>query len=142
MCEGERGGFSTRYPAVIHRFFHSVLEQEMSWLILGLNLLLASCALWAAITARSHLKALTRLLSESSTRSVKQLDAEVAELTSGLSSISTTVKRLSSRIGMQDLRERRATSSQGQLPQDPKMRKSQLKMELAQGKAVVIRDGG
>lgn len=110
----------------------------MIWALLVLNLSLASFALWAAITAKSTLKACTQLLAASSTRSLHQLDVEVTDLTSALSSITTTVRRLSSRIGMRDLRERIAENEKE--PSDPSARKVWLRDQLRQGKLKVVRD--
>lgn len=109
-----------------------------------LNFLLASCAGLAVITVRRQLQALRRMLAERSTRSLTQLDAEVAELSSSFSSLSTTVKRLSSRIGMQDVRERRKEAS---LPSNfdslsPAQRKDVLRKKLANGEMRAVRDDG
>lgn len=100
------------------------------WALTLLNLGAASCALWAAITARSNLRALRRKLAERATRSLRQLDAVVTEHESSLSKLSVTIRRLSSRTGMQDLRERRRAGSSTNLHE---MTKSQLRLALASG---------
>lgn len=117
---------------------------EVLWLLLGLNFVLVTCALWAAITARSCLKATRLLCAASSTRSLAQLDAEVAALAVALSSTTTTTRRLSSRIGMRDLRERRSLSNsttKSREPTDPAEKKAWLRRGLASGQLRVIRDG-
>lgn len=91
----------------------------------------------AALTAWLKLRAVQRLLATSSTRSLAQLDATVADLESSLSSITTTVRRLTSRIGMQDLRERRRSSAAESVDQ---LTKPQLRQMLANGKLRVVRD--
>lgn len=122
----------------------------MSWLIQNapsagltlLNLLLASCALWAAITAKSCLKALHRKLEAPSIKSWQEFDAELSSQAAALSSVSKTVRRLSSRIGMQDVRERQKQGS-AQLNLDglsPAEKKAQLRRALASGKLRPIRD--
>lgn len=111
----------------------------LSWVLIGLNFAATSCALWAAITARSSLKALRMKLAERSTRSLRQLDAELAELSSMVSTLSTTTRRISSRIGMQDVRARRTTA---QLSQEPsQLSKAELRKALQTGQLQVIRDG-
>src|SRR3712207_126395 len=71
------------------------------------NLFLGNFVLRVRNTASSLLKQLTQKADASSTRSLTELDAEVAALTSSFSSLSTTVKRLHAREGMRDVRERR-----------------------------------
>lgn len=105
------------------------------------NLALTICGLWAAITASSTLKRCRKLIESSSMRSLTQLDAETAALASSLSSLSTTVKRLSSRNGMRELRASRATTKPA-LSSDPKIRKAQLREGLANGTLRVISDAG
>lgn len=111
----------------------------MQWIILSLNLCLASFAAWAAITARSTLKELRQRLAARSTRSLMQLDVVVSEHESALSSMSTTLRRLSSRIGMQDVRARQKLES-APLPTDPTQRKAALRKQLQQGQLRVIHD--
>lgn len=106
------------------------------WVVSLSNLALASCALWAAITASSSLRALRRKLAERSTRSLRQLDAEVSELSSQVSSLSTTTKRISSRIGMQDVRARRKAVLDPSRP----MTKAELRAGLATGELRVLSD--
>lgn len=105
------------------------------WVVTSLNLVLTSCALWAAITASSSLRALRRKLAERATRSLAQLDAEMTEQASKLSSLSVTTRRISSRIGMQDVRARRTAAL------DPtKLTKSELRAGLATGQLRVLSD--
>lgn len=113
----------------------------MNWALLLLNLCLASLNVWAVITVRSTYRALRLRLAERSTRSVTQLDAVVSSHESALQSLSTTVRRLSSRVGMQDLRARRKGESE-QLPTDPAERKAELRKRLRQGELRVIHDSG
>lgn len=116
---------------------------EVLWIACFVLLPLLSWLLWAVITVRSHLRALTKRLDDASIRSSAHLAADVAELNVALTSLSTTVKRLSSRNGMQDMRERRRAESTAseELSQDPQIRKSQLRLMLANGTKRVIRDG-
>jgi hypothetical protein len=109
------------------------------WALTLLNLIAASCALWAAITARSSLKALRRKLAERSTRSLRQLDATLTEHASTLSSLSSTMRRLSSRSGMQALRERRRGESDSSTSLQHAT-KAQLRLMLHQGKARTMSD--
>lgn len=106
------------------------------WIALLLNFCLTSFGLWAAITANSSLKELRRLLATRSTRSLQQLDVEMAELSSALSSLSTTTRRISSRIGMQDVRARRKPELD---PTQP-MTKQELRAGLASGQLRVLND--
>ena len=110
----------------------------MLWVLTALNLVLASLSLVAAITARSHLTELRRRLASRSTRSLAVLDSEVTSLSTAFSSLSATVKRLSSKTGMQELRARR--SAELELPTTPAERKIALKKALAEGKIHVLRD--
>lgn len=114
----------------------------MQWVLLGSNFFLASCAVWAAITARSTLKALRRTLAAPATRSLQQLDSEITALSDALSSMQTTQRRLSSRVGMQDLRARRRGDTDGATdePTDPAQRKAWLRKQLQSGKLRVVRD--
>jgi len=113
------------------------------WVLLqiGLNFALTSCALWAAITANSKLKELQRTLDARSNRSLQQLDAEVTALSTALSSLSTTTRRLSSRLGMQDVRARRREVSEEE-PTNPAEKKAWLRRQLQEGKLRIVRDGG
>jgi hypothetical protein len=110
------------------------------WVVTALNLTAMSCALWAAIMARSYLRALRKKLAERATRSLHQLDAEVTELTSSISKLSVTTRRISSRIGMQDVRARARSTSSPSLSSDPKMRKAQIREALATGQMRVVND--
>lgn len=105
---------------------------------------LATFAWWAVTTARSTLRQATTLLSSSSARSLKQLDSEVASLELSYASLSQTVKSLRSRIGMQDLRARRAQESAPEPetpPASPQARKEWIRKQLQMGKLRVVRDG-
>ena len=104
-----------------------------TWVLFALSFFLASLSLWAAITAKSCLKEQRRLLESNSIRSLRQLDSEVADLSVALSANVTTVRRLSSRIGMQDLRAR--TNGALNIPENatPQERKALLKRGLADG---------
>lgn len=108
------------------------------WIVLLSNLLLASCSLWAAITVRSTYAELRRRLAERSTRSLREIDAAVAAVESALASNTTTLRRLSSRIGMQDVRARRKEASE--IPESPVERKAWLRKNLSAGNLRVIRD--
>lgn len=118
--------------------------EVLLWVVTFLNLALTSCGLWAAITARSSWRALRQRLAERSMRSLRQLDAEMTELASSVSSQSATIRRLTSRLGMQDVRARRkeeSSSTSRTLSPDPTVRKSQLRQLLSEGKLRVQRDG-
>lgn len=122
----------------------------MFWVILTttasvlLSLLALSFAIRTVTTVRSALKELHRKLDSSSTRSLVQLDAEMSELSSAFQSMSTTIRRLSSRQGMQAVRERQ---KEAQLPPNfeqmsPAQRKAILRKKLATGEMVAISDNG
>jgi hypothetical protein len=108
-----------------------------------LNLCLASFALWAAITARSTLKALRKKLAERSSRSLRQLDAEMSSMSTSLGSLSTTVRRLAARTGMQDVRARRKEESAHQMPPNltPQEQKAWLRRGMMEGRLKIVRDG-
>lgn len=111
------------------------------WALTTLNLILVSFALWAAITVRSHWKAFKRLLGARSTKSLAQLTTDIIELQSAFDAMSTTLKRLASRQGMRDLRERRREESTlAQLPVEPRARKEALKTALAKGQLTIVKD--
>lgn len=104
----------------------------MQWLLIAINLALTICAWWAAIMGKSALQELRKRLAARSSRSLMQLDAEVTSLATTLASVSSTVRRLSSRQGMQDVRARQKEALN--LPQnDPVARKRALKDALARG---------
>lgn len=108
------------------------------------NLLLASCVGAALITVLRISKRVRQLLQSASSRSVSELDAEVVALTSSFGSLSTTVKRLSSRYSIQERRERQ---KQGQLPANfdqlsPAERKAVLRAKIRTGELQVTRDDG
>lgn len=111
-------------------------------MFLGLNLVLASCALLAAIMASWSLRALRKKLAERPTRSLRELEAEIASHDATLSSISMTLRRLSSRYGMQAVRERQKQESE-QIPLNlsPAERKARLRQGLSNGKLKIVRDG-
>lgn len=102
----------------------------------GLNLLAMSFGFLAAITARWYWKDLRRRLALRSTRSLQQLDAELAALSSTVSSLSVTTRRISSRIGMQDVRARRSAALDPTAP----MTKAQIRAALASGQLRVLSD--
>lgn len=112
------------------------------WIALSLSLVLASFAISVAITAQSRLKELHRKLESPSMRSLHELEAAVAACESTCSSLSTTLRRLSSRIGMQDMRARRAQASvlESEMPTDPAAKKAWLRTQLAKGKLRVVKD--
>lgn len=110
--------------------------EVLLWVVTFLNLALTSCALWAAITARSSLKALRLKLAERSTRSLAAVDAAMRELESTVSSLSRTMKRISSRLGMQDVRARRTQ----ELDLTGPLTKQQLRKALASGQLRVLSD--
>lgn len=110
------------------------------WLVLALNLALTISSLLAAITARASLQALRKRLADRSTRSLRQLDAEVTDLASGLSSISMTLKRQTSRATMRELRAK-GTLHPDLSQMTPPERKAALRRALANGEMRVIRDG-
>lgn len=116
--------------------------KTLFWLLTALNLVAVSCAWWAATMARSHLRVLRRKLAERSTRSLRQLDAEIVSLSTAVSSISTTVKRLSSRVGMRDVRERRKEELES-MPANltPAEKKAWLRRGLQRGSLQIVRDG-
>lgn len=111
--------------------------EVLLWAVTLLNFLLTSCGLWAAIMARSYLRALRLKLAQRSTRSLAQVDAATTELASTVSSLSQTMRRLSSRAGMQDVRARQKLLSSV----DPQtMTKEQLRQALRTGQLRVFRD--
>lgn len=111
--------------------------------LLALNLLLTSCSVTAAIMARSSYRALSKALQTQSARSLIELEAAVASLESASSSTSTTLRRLSSRLGMQDVRARRKEASASTMPSNltPSEQKAWLRRGLQQGQLQIIRDG-
>lgn len=115
----------------------------LEWVVTSLNLFLVSLSLLAAITARSALRQLRRKLAERSSRSLRELDAQVASLELALASNVTSVRRLSSKIGMRDVRERQREESANQPPPNltPAEVKIWLRKNLQAGKLRVVRDG-
>lgn len=113
----------------------------IQWIALLSTFFLASLSVLAAITARSALRELRRRLAQRSTRSLRELDSAVASLESSLASNTTTLRRLTSRIGMQDMRARRNEESAPEPPNmTPAERKVWLKTQLNKGKLTVVRD--
>lgn len=110
--------------------------EVMLWALTIFNFAAVSCAVWAAIMANSSLKALRKKLAERATRSLRQLDVAVAECESTLSSLTSTMRRLSSRTGMRDLRERRREESSSTSLHTAT--KAQLRLMLQTGQARVI----
>lgn len=82
-------------------------------------LLAATCAVacWRAVSRCTQLMSALREVQKTPTSAARfeTLEAEQAEFVSSLQKLSTTVKRLSSRYGMADLRERRA-NEEGDAP--------------------------
>lgn len=115
----------------------------LEWIVTSLNFLLVSLSLAAAITARSALRQLRQRLAARSSRSLRELDAQVASLELALASTTTSVRRLSSKIGMRDVRERQKEESANQPPPNltPAEVKIWLRKNLQAGKLRVIRDG-
>lgn len=130
---------------VTHTFSQSYQQigaqamETIAWVLCSLSFLAASFAWWAAIMARSTLRELRRRLAERSTRSLQELDSEISNLTLGYASCTKTLKRLSSRLGMQDVRERRSQELEPP-PTNPQERKAYLRKNLAAGKLRVVRD--
>jgi len=79
-----------------------------------------SCALacWRAVTrSTAALKSLRRLvLTETSDAKLSKVAVDQAELFSTLAKLTTTVTRLSSRIGMRDVRERQSQAGDAPPP--------------------------
>lgn len=117
----------------------------MTWhlTILLLNLLLLSCSGLVLTMVLRTSRRVIRLLNASSTKSLTALDAEVAELTSAFSSLSTTVKRMNSR---DHIAARREQTKQGRMPDlsamSPQERKQALRKGLANGTLRAIKDDG
>jgi hypothetical protein len=91
---------------------------SMLWVtVIGLCSALVSCvSLFVAWGAWSSYKRVTALLRSRSTRSQMELSASVTALESSFASLSSTVRRLSSRYGMQERRAKDGTSrSEGDL---------------------------
>lgn len=124
---------------------HTLFEIS-TWALLALHLVLVIWSWVAAIMAVRSLKGLRQRLAERSTRSLHQLDTQVLNLESTLSSMSTTLRRLQSRIGMQDLRARRkeesASTTKTEIPSnmEPAERKAWLRKQIAAGNMVVVKD--
>lgn len=120
----------------------------MKWLLYAVtfvNLLLASCAGVAATMAWRSLRDLRRRLAARSTRSMQQLDAEVAALTSSYASLSTTLKRHVAKIGMQDVRGRRKAASEldhTDMSLPAETRRAILNQKLRSGELRVYGDDG
>lgn len=104
----------------------------MQWLPTVINLSLTILSFVAVTMARSSLLELRRRLAARSSRSLMQLDAEVTNLTSTCASLSSSLRRVTSRQGMQDVRARQ--KQELKLPEnDPAARKRALKDALARG---------
>ena len=79
---------------------------------------LVSCvSLFVAVVAWSSCRRVTAILRSHSTRSALELSASQAAMQSSLESLSTTVRRLSSRYGMAERRAKDGTSRvNGEIP--------------------------
>ena len=125
--------------------------QFLTFAGLALAVIASFLSLWAlkrassAVTTVSSIsKEVTRLIDSASMRSLQQLDAALTEQESSLSSLNATVRRLSSRLGMQDSRARQ---KQEQLPANfeqlpPAQRKQILRTKLAKGELTAVKDDG
>lgn len=112
--------------------------------VTSLNFLLLICAGLVAITVLRALKRETERLAKHSTRSLSELNAEVASLESSFESLAKTVKRIGSR---NDIQARREQTKQASLPANfnsmsPAERKAILRSKLAEGSMQAIRDDG
>lgn len=99
------------------------VSDAVPWpLVMAITSLLvsASCAVacWIAVSRSSQLaKSLSdALTTPPSDAKLAQVLADQAELSSTLERLTTTIKRLSSRAGMEDLRSRRASEVDGPPP--------------------------
>lgn len=93
-------------------------------------LLLASCVLGALTGAISSFLVLRRWRGKFSLRTSAQLSAEIAQLQFDLGSISTTVKRLSARQGMQVMRGRRRAEESSSVDMLPGETRAQWKERM------------
>lgn len=118
--------------------FSGVIHMFSTGLYTWAALFFAAVSCFAAVLAYSWCRSVVKLLRSSSARSLVELDAAVTACESTYASIAKTVKRINSRLAME---ERRAQPQQP-LPLDPTMRKAQLKAALARGDIRVVRDGG
>jgi hypothetical protein len=109
------------------------------WTVLCIAATCAAVSLASMLRARSSLHQLLRLTRSSSTRSLQQLDAEVAALQSTCTSLSATVKRLSARYGMADMRARRSAEASVAVE---KATKAELRRALREGRIRVRDDQG
>lgn len=116
--------------------FFSVIHMFSTGISTWVSLFFAAVSCFAAVLAYSWCRSIAKQLRSSSARSLQELDAAVTACESSYASIAKTVKRINSRLAME---ERRA---QPDLPLDPTMRKAQLKAALARGTVRVVRDGG
>lgn len=98
------------------------------WLIFCLSLATSVWLLWSTRTWCLRFRA--TLLSECSARSLPELNAEVVSLRLSVASLATSLKRLSAREGMRDLRERRR--DQGSSSSSPVTPKEALRQKARQ----------
>lgn len=75
----------------------------------SLSCIAAALAVWSFVRVR-------KLLQGASTRSLAQLSSEVAELTSASESLLAQHRRLSARVGMREVRQRREEEREQQPP--------------------------
>jgi len=73
----------------------------LSFTLASLSFLVAMAAIWSCVRVR-------KLLAGASARSLALLSTEVAELTSAFESLSAQQRKLSARVGMREVRDRRA----------------------------------
>lgn len=110
-------------------------------IFLFLALTSLSCAL--SVVAIFSCNRVTRLLRTRSVRSALEVSSEMAAMQSSLESLSTTVRRLSSRYGMAEKRGRdgKAHSSQAELPVgDPNWKAHARALYLKAGKPLNHKD--
>lgn len=92
---------------------------KLAVILISCSSLVSFVSLCVALVALLSFRRVTALLRSHSTRSAVELSASLTALQSSFESLSTTVRRLSSRYGMADRRARDGTSrSDGQIPLD------------------------
>lgn len=98
-----------------------------SFILASLSLCAATVAIWCYGRAR-------KLLAGASARSLAQLSSEVAELMSAYESLSSQQRRLSARVGMREVREKRQLNDEPAA--EPEGREARLikLREIARGK--------
>lgn len=108
-------------------------EKWLLWCSLAMALLsmcgAAACAVACSRLASRSIRALNRKSPSEST--LAKLEVDQAELFSSLGSLAKTVKRLSSRYGMQETRERQAGPQQEEIPLGLSKQELRRRMGLA-----------